>query len=326
MVGSLFEGPEKKVELVLQPGAPSFRDWPEAEWRRIVGLARATVLSKVSNTFCDAYLLSESSLIVYPHQVVMITCGRTRLVRAVKAMLDRVPADAVGLLIYERKNEHFPAAQPSTFEQDASELQAILPGRALGFGRPGEHRIQLFHSAALDFSPRSDDMTLEILMHGIAEDTLEVFRHASFNPRHVVRESLGSLLEGGLIDDHLFAPAGYSLNALQESRYTTLHVTPQSVGSYVSFETNVDLKDDPERIIAPVLRLFRPTSFDLFSFSPSGSVTAQPSGYGLRDHVSCELNSGYKVSFQNFSHPVGQPRPPEEIPLDAEFQRDRQIG
>ncbi|NCQ34359.1 hypothetical protein GW813_04620, partial [bacterium] len=40
MSGVPFEGPEKKVELVLR-GQPSLRELPEATWRRVVEAAGA---------------------------------------------------------------------------------------------------------------------------------------------------------------------------------------------------------------------------------------------------------------------------------------------
>ena len=60
----------------------------EARWREIVAASRASVLSRMSNDACDAYLLSESSLFVFERRMLMITCGQTRLVDAVEALLD----------------------------------------------------------------------------------------------------------------------------------------------------------------------------------------------------------------------------------------------
>jgi S-adenosylmethionine decarboxylase len=309
----LFEGPEKKVELLVKPGLPSLRGWGREAWTRIVQRARADVVSVTANAQCDAYLLSESSLFVYDDHLVMITCGRTQLVEAVAAMLERIGVAQIALLIYERKNEHFPQNQPTTFEEDAARLCQLIPGRAFRFGHQDEHLIQLYHSSR-PFTPEPHDTTLEILMHGIAEEVQTQFRPPS-DPLPLVKRALAPILSGAIVDDHVFEPAGYSLNALLGKHYATLHVTPQEVGSYVSFETNLDFRDGPEKIIEPVIQLFQPKSFDLFSFVPGESVAYRIPDYRLRDHVACELECGYHVAFQHHSNPVSRARRPEEIPL-----------
>ena len=171
MSGVPFEGPEKKVELVLR-GQPSLRELPEATWRRVVEAAGACVLSCMRGDAVDAYLLSESSLLVWDGRLTMLTCGRTHLVDAVFAMLEMFPPESVALLMYERKNEHFPERQPSTFVQDARRLHERFPGRALRFGAEHEHRVMLFSTDA-PFTPAADDATLEVLMHGIDPRWLE---------------------------------------------------------------------------------------------------------------------------------------------------------
>ena len=75
-----FEGTEKKVELVIDSSLPSLRSRGDEYWNRIVRLAGARVLSKIANDSCNAYLLSESSLFVFDHKLVMITCGTTCLI------------------------------------------------------------------------------------------------------------------------------------------------------------------------------------------------------------------------------------------------------
>ena len=86
-----FEGPEKKVEILVDPAFPSLLKFGDEVWGRVITEARASILSKMANEACIAYLLSESSLFVFSRRVVMITCGRTTLVSAVKEMLRFIP-------------------------------------------------------------------------------------------------------------------------------------------------------------------------------------------------------------------------------------------
>lgn len=299
MPASLFEGPEKKFELVVVDGHASLRSLGDGFWRGIVRAARAEVLHELTGDAVDAYLLSESSLLVHEDYVTMITCGRTRLADALEALVTHLGADQVALLIYERKNEHFPENQATTFEQDARRLAALLPGQVHRFGDEGEHCVQVFCSSA-PFTPEPTDTTLEILMHGI-----DPARATRFGVRPMVGTiaaavGLEALLPGFSVDEHLFEPEGYSLNALRGDDYYTVHVTPQQVGSYASFETNAVGVGDGS-LVRAVVEVFGPETFDIVSFAPGDGGFEVP-GYRLREHVADELG-GYRVAFRHFSRP-----------------------
>ncbi|MBT8495365.1 MAG: adenosylmethionine decarboxylase [Deltaproteobacteria bacterium] len=307
MSPSFFEGPEKKVELVVVSGGPSLRALGEQVWRRVVEAANADVLSIIRTAELEAYLLSESSLFVYDDHITMITCGQTTLVEAVLLLIEEVGRDNVALLIYERKNEHFPERQPSSFFDDASRLAQLIPGAALQFGSEHDHRIFVFHSTRAH-RPDPNDTTLEILMHGIDGERAARFCSGRQGRGDVAsRYGLDQLLPGFEIDEHSFEPAGYSLNAVKEREYYTIHVTPEELGSYVSFETNHDFRRDPVALVGRIVDCFGPESFDVFSFCPSGGdhAVALP-GYHLRKHVTDHL-SGYDVTFQHFFRPSTGP-------------------
>ena len=80
----VFEGSEKRIELHFKPrdGASSWanlRELPRDTLDHLMTLASCEIVSKRSNGFVDAYVLSESSLFVYPHCWVLKTCGTTKL-------------------------------------------------------------------------------------------------------------------------------------------------------------------------------------------------------------------------------------------------------
>ncbi len=315
MSSRFFEGPEKKVELAVVDGFTSLRSLGDEHWRRVVRAAGADVLSVLRSEHIDAYLLSESSLFVYDGFVTMITCGQTTLVDAVDEMLTKIDCDAVAVLVYERKNEHFPHAQPATFFDDAQRLAALVPGRAVRFGCEHEHSIQMFHTTR-EHRPEPDDRTLEILMHGI--DPKRAERFCQLDPDESIAFGLGlsRSLAGHAIDEHVFAPFGYSFNATRGMAYTTLHVTPQRIGSYVSFETNAaELSDDLLGLVTEVVEAFGPESFDIVVFEPSDApMGIEVPGYVQRTQVR-EPVCGYHVTFQNFFRPSGSVRRAVEIPL-----------
>ncbi len=305
---AFFEGPEKKVELAVVDGFPSLRERGHDYWSQVVRAARAQVISVRSNDVFDAYLLSESSLFVYDNFLTMITCGRTRLVDAVLKVLEDIPANAVDVCFYERKHEHFPQQQPTSFYEDARVLRDRLGGRAVQFGAEHEHAVYLFHTDR-QTEPDPDDVTIEVLMHGIDERCAEAFRNARAPEGGSLAASLGlhKAVPGAEIDEYVFQPAGYSLNGMLERFYLTIHVTPDPVGSYVSFESNADFRADPSGFVARVIEPFRPEAFDVVGFVPdSRPISVAVPGYRLRRHIQ-ERVSGYHVTFQHFYRPSPAP-------------------
>lgn len=312
---TFFEGPEKKIELVVVPGGPKLRALGDEVWNRVVELSRAQILSVLRDARCDAYLLSESSLFVYDDHLTMITCGRTRLVDAALHLVELVGAQNVALLVYERKNEHFPERQPSTFSEDAERLNAVVPGRALRFGDEHDHHVHVFHSTR-PYVVEASDTTLEILMHGLRPEAAAQFIGIEPPNGSTIAERTGitKILPGFAIDEHPFTPAGYSMNALKDGAYYTIHVTPEDLGSYVSFETNADFRGHVDAIVTRVLEVFRPTSFDVVTFAPVGTPNEEvrPGGFAARDRVATSFG-GYDVAFRHFSVPREGVRTPTEL-------------
>ncbi len=312
---TFFEGPEKKLELVVTPDSASLRSLGEDIWRDVVRAAGADVISVMRNDHCDAYLLSESSLFVFDDYCVMITCGLTTLVDAVARLLEAISADSIAFLVYERKNEHFPERQPTTFREDARRLKAMVPGRALRFGDEHGHYVQMFHTTRA-FVPETSDPTIEILMHAIDERVAAQFTSAELSEDRSLAVGLGidGVLPGFDTSEHVFDPAGYSLNALRGQEYYTLHVTPEEMGSYASFETNRDFGSDLTGFVGTIVELFQPRAFDVVAFLPQGEPKLKLAGYQLGDHVVRSLG-GYRVTYLQYYIPPGGPRPPYELPL-----------
>jgi hypothetical protein len=73
---------------------------------------------------------------------------------------------------------------------------------------------------------------------------------------------IDQLVPGAAIDARAFEPCGYSMNAILYNSYSTMHITPEEVCSYASFETNAKLTSY-HSLINNVVRAFRPKRFVL---------------------------------------------------------------
>jgi len=162
--------------------------------------------------------------------------------------------------------------------------------------------------------PDEPDATFEILMYGLDSQVRAEFG-ASGSGRSRQRLGLEQILPGFQYDDHYFQPDGYSLNAIRDDEYVTIHVTPEEICSYASFETNVRFDRDFDATLRRVLEIFRPRSFDLISWELEGETTISEHGYLLKTHVAQELTCGYRVRFMNFYRPQPRVRRPLELPF-----------
>jgi len=312
---SFFEGPEKKLEGVVTPDFPPLRSLGDEAWRGVVEAAGAKILSVLRSEHCDAYLLSESSLFVFDDWFVLITCGQTTLVDAVPQLLQLIPRESIAFLVYERKSEHFPEHQPTTFQQDARRLQTMFPGRALCFGDEHGRNVQMFHTSR-PYTPEKNDPTLEVLMHVIDQEVAAKFAPPQVSGDVSLATSLGidAILPGFTTSEHVFNPAGYSLNAVKGEEYYTFHVTPEESGSYVSFETNYDFRGHLGGLVGSVVELFRPRAFDVITFLPDAEPELTVAGCQLGEHVVHTLG-GYRVSYFQYHVPSSAQRAPRQIEL-----------
>jgi len=90
----------------------------------------------------------------------------------------------------------------------------------------------------------------------------------------------------GQVDAHAFDPLGYSLNGLDDQLYYTIHITPQPACSFVSFETNLVIKDYPS-LVKKVVDCFRPECFTVLVIrdGQAEEVSFAYEGYYARNHA-----------------------------------------
>jgi len=304
----VFEGPEKTLEVVFRhvdgqqrciyrPPKDSngqierigMRKLGRPELDRVCRRARCTILSSVSNQYVDAYVLSESSLFVYPYSVVLKTCGTTTLLRCVATLIEL--ARRVGLEIdwlgYSRKNFNFPWDQSFPHESFHQELEYLSSHRSLserldGNGYTlgpvtGDHWFVFVADHTKRFSTGEDiDRVLNIMMFDIDQDVAKYFYYDEYEPKRedeteeeaverisreqTKRAGIDALCPGYGIDPRAFEPCGYSMNAILFRSYTTMHITPEDGSSYASFETNQKVSSY-DALIHNVVKAFKPKRF-----------------------------------------------------------------
>jgi len=126
------------------------------------------------------------------------------------------------------------------------------------------------------------DYTLELLMTNLNRDKMDQFYHKgelkdteaalAAGVKLTKTSGISRIVPGAEVDGCAFAPCGYSCNAQLDGGYYTIHVTPQPICSYVSFETNIvtDKDDDGvvdySKLVARVLDVFQPYNFTLTLF------------------------------------------------------------
>ena len=292
----LFEGSEKKCEIIIDSKHLNLREFPRKFWEDMVDHCQATIISSIHNLDCDAYLLSESSLFVWKDHFLLITCGQTKLVEAILYFLERIDHDLIMQLLFQRKNEYFAEMQYSDFHSDVERIQREIVGTVVTFGDLKAHYTQLFYLERTDI-PKGEYQSYELLMYDISEEAVQ-FLLKENQEKEEIRAffHLDKMLPGFDIDDFVFSPCGYSLNAISNEKYLTIHVTPQPEHSYVSFKTNIPLQE----ILNIPLDALGPKYFDIVTYQldKKGISEARiPNGY-QQEYVQKEvLNCGYIVHF-----------------------------
>uniref|UniRef100_A0A7S1PE01 S-adenosylmethionine decarboxylase proenzyme n=1 Tax=Vitrella brassicaformis TaxID=1169539 RepID=A0A7S1PE01_9ALVE len=264
-----FEGAEKALELefeVAEDDALGLRRWSRSVWDHLLSLARCAILDVTSNEAMDAYILSESSLFVYRHQLIVKTCGRTTLLEMLPDVLDTAKKDGLSaiFILYRRKNLLWPEQQICPHGDPHKEEEFINQffdnGEGFIIGPPKGDHWYLYIADNSQPPYTEAEQTLEIMMHECDSDALRPFfnQTGDKDARHVTETTgIAGLLPGSLLHEYLFSPCGYSMNGMLGKSYWTIHVTPESHCSYASFETNVPLRDYTD-LIRSVLHIFRP--------------------------------------------------------------------
>ena len=131
-----FEGVEKLLEIWFgdsSGGNGSLLDIPRCEWEKLVGMVNAKIISSIENDQQIHYLLSESSLLISKHRVIIKTCGTTKCLQALQPMMELAlkyaQLDTVADIFYSRRNFTEPQQQHklhATFENEVEHLNRLI--------------------------------------------------------------------------------------------------------------------------------------------------------------------------------------------------------
>ncbi|KAJ3126864.1 spermidine resistance protein [Nowakowskiella sp. JEL0407] len=342
-----FEGPEKLLELWFNPKTNekesdlSLLIVPQKVWEEMLEIVKCKVLSSVSNKYLNSYLLSESSMFVYSNRLILKTCGTTTLLHAIPSIMEiikkYVPEYTLSALFYSRKAFMFPEKQAwphGKWGDEVAYMDSILPqseyktaGYVVGKINGDHWCLYMASPRALpateqrieDSEDEEDDVTLEILMTKLDKNVMSQFWRekgdtSNADGKSDVYEKTGisEIYPSATVDDYLFDPCGYSLNALIGPYYFTIHVTPEDDFSYASFETSVPVKkyyqnhlqskadsvnyEVFEDVINKVVEKFQPDKFSVTLFTrnsvarkhgrdESGLLEGKIDGFTRRDKI-----------------------------------------
>jgi len=316
-----FEGTEKLLEIWFEndfDGNDSdLRNIPRRELDGLLEIVNAEIVSTTRNEHIDSYVLSESSMFISKDRFIIKTCGITKLLNAVQPIIklanhygrmNKVHNFFYSRRIYLRPDEQ--VGVHKSFRDEVKYLNKIIPdGSAYVLGQQESEQWYLFTMDNASKGIEKDDVTLEILMSDLDEEAMTHFSKMKYDTSEevVMNTGISRIIPGALNDGILFDPIGYSLNGLHKESYYTIHVTPQPMCSYVSFETNIR-KKNYSQLVNRVLSVFKPGSFIITLFSnknaPCGIATQAlervcATGYECDDQHH-KLLKNYSLSYAHF--------------------------
>ncbi|KAK1440756.1 hypothetical protein QVD17_06587 [Tagetes erecta] len=283
-----FEGFEKRLEIsFFNPGLSAdpehrgLRSLSRNQLDEILAPAECTICSSLSNDLLDSYVLSESSLFVYPYKIIIKTCGTTKLLLSIPPIL-KLSGElslTVKSVRYTRGSFIFPGAQVfphRSFTEEVLVLDSHFGKLGLSSnayvmdGADQDQKCHVYSASAETTNPvtLTDSVyTLEMCMTGLSKRNASVFFKSESSSAAVMTLDSGirNILPESQICDFEFDPCGYSMNAIEGDAISTIHVTPEDGFSYASFEAaGYDFKSvNLTPLVERVLTCFQPSEFSV---------------------------------------------------------------
>ncbi|KAL4387077.1 hypothetical protein GQ457_09G022570 [Hibiscus cannabinus] len=338
MAVSGFEGFEKRLELHFfgdideDDNMLGLRLLEFESLEQVLFAVQCTVVSAVGNPFFDAYVLSESSLFVYPTKIIIKTCGTTQLLKSIPPLIHF--ANNLGLHLqtcrYTRGNFIFPKAQPfphTSFKEEVVYIEQNIPinlcyrKASVMPSKLPAHSWHVFTATCLpplEFPHEDAAFTVEVCMTELNRHLARQFFMKSGDGKtgdiggKEMTELTGidTINPGAFICDFAFDPCGYSMNGIDGDRYSTIHVTPEDGFSYASFECVGSVYDDPDDIVVTLkkaVQVFMPETVSVSTTGCSREVWTkvahafEPLGLKCRSFAMDEFPAAGTIVFQTFT-------------------------
>lgn len=310
-----FEGPEKLLEIWFWPSAKAvpteegLRAIPLEKWVRILDLVSCKILSMKLSPSVDAYLLSESSLFVFPHKMILKTCGTTTTL----ACLDEVFKTASQYLgepmlskeiykvFYSRRSFMFPDKQRHVHTDWRREVELLnehfVAGKSYVVGDfTSDDHWYLYMGGSGHSSVSQNDQTFEILMTQLDAEKAKAFVTSREPGQDAIAEDHDLGHDSGM--DTMRATGLDSIFA-KKNECEILRVRTPQEDTYMPsplWSDTMEYSDDDEKPRLAILFIH-----DAFSFTPCGyssnSVSSLPGGYYYTLHITPESGWSY-ASFE----------------------------
>lgn len=150
LIAFFYEGPEKLLEVWFAPSATTLpasarenglKAVSSAEWEGMLDLVYCKVLSIVNSEQVDAYLLSESSMFVFPHKIILKTCGTTTLLLGLHRLL-RIAAAHAGFPFHNAKSLDDIHAAATPYRVFYSRKNFLFPDKQRGPHRSWKQEVK----------------------------------------------------------------------------------------------------------------------------------------------------------------------------------------
>ncbi|EFQ34862.1 adenosylmethionine decarboxylase [Colletotrichum graminicola] len=145
-----FEGPEKLLEVWFAPGPDSLPAGAQPNglkavsaetWVTMLDLVNCKILSVLESESVDAYLLSESSLFVFPHKLILKTCGTTTLLLGLHRLL-HIAAEHAGFPFHNAEDATDMKAAATPYRVFYSRKNFLFPDRQQGPHRSWRSEVE----------------------------------------------------------------------------------------------------------------------------------------------------------------------------------------
>lgn len=334
-----FEGFEKRLEIAFfepsifaDPEGKGLRSLSKAQLDEFLQPAECTIVASLSNEHFDSYVLSESSLFVYPYKIIIKTCGTTKLLLSIPPILKLASflSLSVQTVRYTRGSFIFPGAQ-SYPHRSFSEEVAVLDGYFGKLGPSGskayvmggfdnQQKWHIYSASAGSVEADIPVYTLEMCMTGLDREKASGFYKKESTVATLMTETSGirNILPKSRICDFEFEPCGYSMNSIEGAALSTIHVTPEDGFSYASFEAaGYDFKIvNLGSLVKRVLACFEPNEFSVSLHAQNGArlfdefCLLDVKGYNGEKRSLEELGTGGSITYQKFVRTAscGSPR------------------